>query len=242
MYWLFLLVSTAVFSTTIVLLKSMLPFGRLSQLARRWALINLSALRLICRLDFRMIGHEHLPSRNAIVLCKHQSAWETIALRAILPVEQTWVLKAELVRVPIFGNALKAFAPITIDRSAGLRAIKKLVSEGKTWLDAGRWVLIFPEGTRVTTGHRGNYNIGGALLAQRTGYPIVPIAHNAGMFWSRRGFQKRPGTIDLVIGPLIDVCGKSAHEINLEAQEWIELTVGRLEDIQSRMADIEHKL
>ena len=198
------------------------------RLARSWARLNLTALKILCGLDYRVQGLEHLPTDNAIVLCKHQSAWEILALRALLPPEQSWVLKQELIRVPIFGQALKRLSHIAIDRAAGRREITRLIREGSALLESGHWVVIFPEGTRVAPGTQGNYNIGGALLAERTGRPVVPIAHNAGVFWGRRSLVKRPGTIDLMIGPSIPTQGRKATEINAEVEHWIEQSLKSL--------------
>jgi 1-acyl-sn-glycerol-3-phosphate acyltransferase len=240
-YFLFLMLSGITFGSAIVLSQRVLGFRRLSRLAQLWAISNLAVLRTVCRLNFRVFGHEHLPIGTAVVMCKHQSTWETLALRAVLSPEQTWVLKEELTRVPFFGWALKCLAPIAINRSAGLKSVKKLLVEGKRALDAGRWVVIFPEGTRVRAGERGTYNIGGALLAERTGYPVVPIAHNAGEFWGRRSFLKMPGTIDLVIGPAIGTEGKAATAISRETEEWIEGTVARLPHFESGRAKPDRK-
>lgn len=171
---------------------------------------------------------ENLPSESAIVFCKHQSAWETIAIRAFFPLAQTWVLKRELIRIPIFGGALSAFDPIAIDRAAGRRAVKQLLEQGTKWLEQGRWVIIFPEGTRVPLGERRSYGIGGAMLAEKSGRVLVPVAHNAGLFWGRRSFLKYPGVVDLVIGPPVPVEGRRAGEINRDAERWIELTVAQL--------------
>ena len=162
------------------------------------------------------------------MFCKHQSAWETIAIRAFFPLPQTWVLKRELIRIPIFGGALAAFDPIAIDRAAGRRAVKQLMEEGTKWLEQGRWVIIFPEGTRVPLGERRPYGIGGAMLAEKSGRVLVPVAHNAGLFWGRRSFLKYPGVVDLVIGAPIPVEGRRAGEINRDAERWIESTVAQL--------------
>jgi 1-acyl-sn-glycerol-3-phosphate acyltransferase len=200
----------------------------LNRLARSWARSVLGLLKLICGLGYRVDGIERLPPEPAIVLCKHQSAWETIALRAILPPSQTWVLKRELVRLPVFGWALAVYEPIAIDRAAGRRAMKQLLDQGKRALQKGRWVIIFPEGTRVAPGEHKAYGIGGALLAEKSGRPVVPIAHNAGIFWGRRSFLKRPGVIELKIGAPIPARDRGATEINREAERWIEATVAEL--------------
>jgi len=227
-YQLFLVLSVAVFGSAIALTGRWVPFRIIGRLGRKWAQWNLVALKHLCRLDYCIQGLEHLPASTCIVLSKHQSAWETIALRALLPIGQTWVLKRELLGIPILGTALRQFRPIAIDRAAGRLALKQLLTDGQRLLEAGHWVVIFPEGTRVAPGERGCYNIGGALLAQRTGYPIIPIAHNAGVFWGRRSLIKRPGTIVVVIGPAIISAGKSAQEINQDTESWIENTVANL--------------
>jgi len=228
-YLLYLILSVLFFGSAIIVVGRFLSYRRRSRLAQLWAKSNLAALRFTCGLDYRISGWELLPPTNAIVLCKHQSAWETIALRALLPVEQTWVLKKELLRLPLFGAALNSFAPIAIDRSAGMAGMKRLLKEGKKSLSSGKWVIIFPEGTRVRSGERRAYNIGGSVLAERSGYPVVPIAHNAGMFWRRQSVLKRPGIIELVIGPEISTQGKTASQINREAEDWIESTTSALE-------------
>jgi 1-acyl-sn-glycerol-3-phosphate acyltransferase len=214
--------SVLLFSTLIVVFGSVLSERSIDRLARTWARINLSALKWICGLRYRVGGLANLPSETAIVLSKHQSAWDIIALRALLPTHQSWVLKQELMSIPVFGSGLARLRCIPIDRSAGRRAIVALVRDGQRLLDAGRWVIVFPEGTRVAPGCRRPYAIGGAVLAERSGRPIVPIAHNAGYFWGRRSIRKRPGTIDLVIGPTISTVGRSASEINAAAEAWIE--------------------
>ncbi len=217
-----------VFGLLIVLASRLAPDQGISRLGRAWAKITLWLLAWICDLRHRIVGLEHLPEGPCIVLSKHQSTWETISLRGLLPLRQTWVLKRELLRIPFFGWALAQFQPIAIDRSAGRKAIRELLVQGRKHLAAGRWVVVFPEGTRVAAGERQRYNIGGAMLAEKTGVPVVPIAHNAGVFWRRRGVRKFPGTIDMVIGKPIATAGRKANEINAEVEAWIEATVAKL--------------
>ena len=193
----------------------------------RWARFNLWWLRLCCRLDYRVTGRELIPDRNAIVFCKHQSTWETLALQQIFP-PQVWVLKRELLRIPLFGWGLAMLEPIAINRGAGRKALRQLVAEGEQRLDAGRWVVVFPEGTRMAPGTTRTYGIGGAVLASHSGYPVVPVAHNAGEYWPRKGFVKRPGTIQVEIGPPIATDGKSAEEINRAVRAWMNTTMARL--------------
>ncbi|NEV63436.1 lysophospholipid acyltransferase family protein [Thiorhodococcus minor] len=223
------LILSSLFFSIIILGVSIRPaLARCDRVAKYWGLTNLWALRTLCGLSYRIRGLEHLPDEPIVLLSKHQSAWETIAFRAILPEQQSWVLKQELTRIPFFGWALMRCGPIAIDRSAGRREITRLVQEGTEQLGSGRNVVIFPEGTRVAPGARHSYGVGGALLAARSGRRVVPIAHNAGVFWGRRSFVKRPGVIDVIVGPVIETQGRKATEINAMTEDWIEGAVAEL--------------
>ena len=211
----------------LALLTFPLSFHLRYQVIRYWGWCQIRLLKILCRLEYRVEGREHLPAGAAILMAKHQSAWETIAFQEIFP-PQTWVLKRELMWVPLFGWALAMLRPIAIDRGSGRQAIEQVVAQGRERLQSGIWVVVFPEGTRVAPGKKRRYGIGGAVLAAETGYPIVPVAHNAGSFWPRRGFLKHPGVIQVVIGPAIDSHGKSAEEIRQLTEEWIEQTMTRL--------------
>ncbi|HEY5604860.1 MAG TPA: lysophospholipid acyltransferase family protein [Gammaproteobacteria bacterium] len=189
-----------------------------------WAKSVVWWLRLICNLRHEVINPEKIPQGPAIIFCKHQSEWETIALQSIFP-PQVWVLKQELIKVPIFGWALAMLESIAIDRGSGRKAVEQIVEQGKQRLDTGKWIVIFPEGTRVAPGQRKKFGIGGAVLAEQSGYPVVLVAHNAGDFWRRRSLVKRPGVIKVVIGPTIDPAGKTAAEIKDIAEQWINDTV-----------------
>lgn len=193
----------------------------------QWTRFNLWWLGVCCGLHYVVEGREHLPDGPAVVLAKHQSAFETLAFQRIFP-PQVWLLKRELLWVPFFGWGLAMLEPIAIDRKATRKALQQLLSVGGERLQHGRWVVIFPEGTRIAPGRRGRYAPGGAMLAARSGRPVVPVAHNAGEYWPRRGFIKRPGTIRIVIGPAIDSRGRSAQEINALAEQWIENEMQRL--------------
>lgn len=200
-----------------------LPYRRRYRIITSWAHFALWWLNKTCGLGWRVIGCEHLPPGPAIVLCKHQSAWETFAIQKILP-PHVWVLKREVLWLPLFGWGLATLRPIAIDRKTMRRALRQVVTQGRERLQEGMWIAVFPEGTRVRPGERQSYGIGGAYLAERTGCPVVPLAHNAGLFWPRQSLGKRPGTIEVVIGPPIDPRGKRAAEINALAEEWIEAT------------------
>lgn len=172
-------------------------------------------------------GLEHLPPRPAVILAKHQSAWETIAFLCVFPPVSP-VIKQELLKIPFFGWGFRLLNPIAIDRSAGREALKQIVRQGREKLAQGFWVLVFPEGTRVAPGEKGRYGIGGAFLAAESGAPVVPVAHNAGELWPKNAFIKRPGTVTVRIGPVIDSSGKSAAELTRQVEDWIETEMKRL--------------
>ena len=172
-------------------------------------------------------GAENLPGQPAIILSKHQSAWETVAFLCLFPPVSP-VIKQELLKVPFFGWGFRLLNPIAIDRSAGREALRQIVSQGKDKLAQGFWVLVFPEGTRVAPGEKGRYGIGGSWLAAETGAPIVPVAHNAGEVWPKNAFIKRPGTVTVSIGPVIETGGKSAAELTRAVEAWIEDEMTRL--------------
>jgi len=212
--------STVVIAT-LALLTLPLPFEYRFRFISQYARFNIWWLEKTCAVNYVVQGMENIPATNGILMCKHQSTWETLILQKIFP-SQVWVLKRELLWVPFFGWALALLEPIAIDRGAGRKAIKQLINQGKAKLAQGRWVVIYPEGTRMAPGVRGRYALGGAILAEHSGYPIVPIAHNAGEFWPRRQFLKRPGTIRVVIGPSILTQDRKAQDINKDVEDWIE--------------------
>ena len=183
--------------------------------------------RWVLGIRYVVRGREHLPSAPAVILAKHQSAWETIAFLCLFPPEAA-VIKQELLELPFFGSAYRMLSPIAIDRSAGRAALKKIVEQGRDKLAQGFWVLVFPEGERVAPGEKGRYGIGGGWLAANAGAPVVPVAHNAGEVWGKDAFIKRPGKITISIGPLITTTGKSASDIMREAETWIENEMARL--------------
>lgn len=221
-----LVLTTLAFAPLLVLAVA-LPYRLRYRLLGRWTHINLWTLEHLCGLRCRIEGRENLPATPGVVFCKHESAWETLALQLVFS-PQVWVLKRELLWIPVFGWGLAALRPIAIDRRAGRRAIERVVEIGRRRLEDGCWVVVFPEGTRVAPGARRRYRMGGAVLAVRAGATVVPVAHNAGDFWPRRSFLKRPGTVRMIIGPPIDSRGRSAAEVNSLAEAWIEGTVARI--------------
>jgi 1-acyl-sn-glycerol-3-phosphate acyltransferase len=221
-YFILMVVTILLFGLTLSLMGWLMPMSWREAISNAWGRTNLFLQNAVCGLSYTMSGTEHIPAGGAIIMSKHQSSWETIALRGILPCNQAWVLKRELMWVPVFGWALAVLKPIAIDRKAGRKAMKLVVEQGQAALASGRNVIIFPEGTRTAPGEHRRYNVGGGLLAAKTGAPVVPIAHNAGVFWSRRGLKKHPGTIQVVVGEAIATEGRSATDIMAEVEGWIE--------------------
>jgi 1-acyl-sn-glycerol-3-phosphate acyltransferase len=204
-----------------------LPYPAQFAIARTWARILFWVLERLCGLKYVVEGREHIPSGNHIVMSNHSSAWETVAQFLIFP-PQVWVLKRELLWIPFVGWGLKLLRPIAINRGEGHRAVNQVVDQGKARLADGLWIIIFPEGTRVVSGETRKFGVSGALLAIASGHSVVPLSHNAGTFWARRGFLKKPGTIRVVIGEPIESTGKNPRELNEEVKQAIEAGLARI--------------
>lgn len=224
----FLFAWTFCYSIFFVMACALLPFRRRFALVRVWARVLLAVLKWTCALDYRIEGLENLPSGNHIALWKHSSSWETIAMALVFP-RQVWVLKRELTWIPVVGWGIRQVHAIAIDRKSGHSAVSQVIAQGKARLAEGDWIIIFPEGTRMPLGQTRRYGVSGALLAAETGKLLVPVAHDAGRFWPRRGWRKRPGTIRVVIGPPVSAEAGDPRETNQAVQAWVEATVARLE-------------
>ncbi|MBT7306897.1 MAG: 1-acyl-sn-glycerol-3-phosphate acyltransferase [Gammaproteobacteria bacterium] len=195
----------------------------------QWALFVIWWLKISCNLDYKVSGLEHLHGvKSAVIFSKHQSAWETLAFQKIFP-PQVWVLKRSLLWIPFFGWGLALLTPVAIDRSAGRKALQQVIQQGTDRLQAGIWVVIFPEGTRLAPGIRKKFAAGGAALARQSGYPVIPVAHNAGSYWARRGLLKKAGTIQVRIGAPIESSTLSSSEINQQAEQWINRQMDEIE-------------
>ena len=219
-YMLVLVVSTCVIAGP-VMLSVVLPLKYRFAIMRTWPRLNLWALEKICGVRYRVKGRENLPNEAAIVFSKHSSTWETIALQMLIP-PAVYVAKKELLYIPFFGWAMAVLNFLTIDRSAGLKAIRYLVDQAVDRLGRGLWIIIFPEGHRMPIDAAPNYKIGGAMMAARTEAPVVPVAHNAGVFWPRHSFLKWPGEITVSFLPPIETKGKKPDAILAEAEAVIE--------------------
>jgi 1-acyl-sn-glycerol-3-phosphate acyltransferase len=204
-----------------------LPYRAHFAIARCWARCLLWMLERLCGLNFIVEGRERIPAGNHIVMSNHTSAWETVAQFVIFP-PQVWVLKRELLWIPFVGWGLKLLRPIAINRGEGHRAVNQVIEQGKARLADGLWIIIFPEGTRVVAGETRKFGVSGALLATATGKLLVPLSHNAGKFWPRRGFLKKAGTIRVIIGEPLPSVGRNARDLNEEVRQAIESGLARI--------------
>jgi len=210
------------------LLTVLVPYTWRYKFIVTWSAINLHWLKLTCGLSYTIKGIENIPQHPCIVMSNHQSTWETMAIGTIFP-PLIWVVKKELFFIPVFGWGLALTHPIALNRKSGRKAVDQLVEKGINKLEKGHWILIFPEGTRIPPGTKRKFKIGGALLAEKSGVPIIPVAHNSGSFWARKQFTKKAGVIELVIGPPIESKDKTATQINQEVFAWISTERDKLE-------------
>jgi len=227
LYLVFLIVTVIPYAIA-CLLWAPLPLPIRYRLTVGWARLAIWGAKVFCGVRWQMQGQENLLDGPAVILSKHQSTWETLFFPGYLPREVCYVYKRELHRIPFFGWGLALLRMIPIDRSRGKDAFEQVVRMGGQRLKEGRWALLFPEGTRTATGTAGRYKMGGALLATRTGTPVIPIAHNAGECWPRKSFVLRPGLITVSVGPPIDAKDRNPEELNAQVRDWIETEMRRL--------------
>ncbi|RAI57642.1 lysophospholipid acyltransferase family protein [Roseicella frigidaeris] len=189
----------------------------------RWhALAVLALLRWLCGIHLRVEGRDHLPAGGpALIAAKHQSAFDTFVWFALLP-DAVYVLKKELLWLPVYGWYSWKTRQIAVDRTAGASALRHLVKAAREAVAAGRQVVIFPEGTRAAPGERRPIQPGIAALAAATGLPVVPVATDSGRHWGRRAFRKMPGTITVAVRPPIPA-GRARAALTRELAAAIEL-------------------
>ena len=213
--------TTATVVGILLILGMLTTFKIRWKIGHAWCAIIGWITKVTCGLTFEVEGLETIdPKQPAIIMSNHQSAWETLALRYILPPHSV-VIKRELLYFPIWGWSLLTLKSIGINRKNQRASLRSLLEQGTQYLNEGLSVLVFPEGTRAGAREVLKFNIGGAMLAHKTGFPVIPVAHNAGDFWPRSSFFKYPGVIKVKIGPAIESKGRKAAEINAEAEAWI---------------------
>jgi 1-acyl-sn-glycerol-3-phosphate acyltransferase len=230
LFALFQLVVTPIYALTVLALF-WLPARPRFRYISGWCRLNLWGARWICGIRHRTLGLENIPSGRDvpphIVMSKHSSTWETLALHMFFP-PLAFVAKKELLSLPFFGWAFALASPITIDRKAGIDAMQQMVGQGRERFRQGFWFVVYPEGTRIKAGTRAKYKTGGARLAIALGVPVIPVAHNAGYLWPKGTFGKRRGTVTISFGKPIAPDGKSAQALTSEVEAWIEDEVVRL--------------
>lgn len=217
-----LMVVATVIWVPVCLLVAPLPYNQRYHVTAYWNRFVVWAAKTVCGIQYRFKGYENLPDSPVILLCKHQSAWETIFLLCSMPRPLVYVFKKELLYIPFFGWGIALLRMIPIDRSKGKDAFAQVVATGRKRLADGQWIIMFPEGTRSLVGRKGKYKAGGARLAVETGTVVVPIALNAGECWPKNSFIKKPGMVTVSIGKPIPSQGKTAPELLQQVENWIE--------------------
>jgi 1-acyl-sn-glycerol-3-phosphate acyltransferase len=208
-----------------------LPRVPLYKIAAHWCKVNVYGARWICGIRWRVIGLDNVPRHPEqhphVLMSKHSSTWETLALNLYFP-PLAFVAKKELLSIPFFGWGFALASPITIDRKLGASAMQQMAAQGRDRFAEGFWIVVYPEGTRIRAGTRAKYKTGGARLASMLDVPVLPVAHNAGYLWPKGLFGKRTGTVTMSIGPAIATAGKDPQALTAEIERWIEDEVARL--------------
>ena len=228
LFTLYQLVVTPVWAIMVLLLFWLPPIARF-KFIMGWCWLNLFGARWICGVREHVIGRENIPASNQphVIMSKHSSTWETLALNFLFP-PLAFVAKKELLSIPFFGWAFALASPITIDRKAGQDAMTQIITQGRERVRQGFWIVVYPEGTRIRAGTRAHYRTGGARLAIALGLPIVPVAHNAGYVWPKGWLGKRSGPVTVSIGAPIRSDDKDMQQLMNEVESWIENEVARL--------------
>jgi 1-acyl-sn-glycerol-3-phosphate acyltransferase len=225
LFALFLLVFTPIWA---IICLAVFPFMRSETRYRfvsGWNKTVLWVLKWLCGIHYEIRGMEYMLGaldKPIIILSKHQSAWETIAYIALFPKQLCYVFKRELLWIPFFGWVMAALKMIHINRDNRETAALSVASQGRARLKEGKWIMLFPEGTRTAVGSHKPYLKGGARLATATGAAVIPVAHNAGRVWPRNRFLKYPGLVIISIGPVIASEGKTGGQLNSAVESWIE--------------------
>lgn len=232
LHLLFMAVTVVPWATAVLLASPFLGRRRVYWMCVGWLRLAVRGGEWILGIRNHVIGYENLPVGSkapAVLLVKHQSTWETFCMPALMPHPLAYVFKKELLYVPFFGWAMSRLDMIHIDRSKRNQAFNKVVEQGQRLLDEGIWVIMFPEGTRIDRGRKGQYKTGGTRLAVATGAPVIPVAVTSAKCWPRKALVKRPGTVEFSIGKPIPSAGREADELMREVEAWIEAEMRRLD-------------
>ena len=232
LHLLFMAVTVVPWALAVIIASPFMSSTKIYWMCAGWLRLVVWGGRWILGIRNHIIGYENLPVGSkapAVLLVKHQSTWETFAMPALMPHPLAYVFKKELLYVPFFGWAMSRMDMIHIDRSKRAQAFNKVVQQGQRLLDKGTWVIMFPEGTRIPRGQKGQYKSGGTRLAVQTGAPVIPIAVTSAKCWPRRALLKRPGVVEFSIGKPIPSQGRDPDELMREVEDWIEAEMRRLD-------------
>jgi 1-acyl-sn-glycerol-3-phosphate acyltransferase len=232
LHLLFMAITVIPWALAVVIAAPFLDSTRIYWMCARWLKLAVDSGTAILGIQNQVIGYENLPvgsTAPAVLLVKHQSTWETFSMPALMPHPLAYVFKKELLYVPFFGWAMSRMDMIHIDRSKRAQAFSKVVEQGQRLLNQGTWVIMFPEGTRIPRGQKGQYKSGGTRLAIATGAPVIPIAVTSAKCWPRKAFIKTPGTVEFSIGKPIPSVGREPDELMREVENWIEAEMRRLD-------------
>lgn len=199
------------------------PYHICFAIVSSWCTFNVYWAKITCGIRYEITGLENIPDKPCVIMSNHQSTWETLAFPSIFPT-LTWVIKKELLYVPLFGWGIASTQPIALDRKQGKKSFIQLIRDGKEKLALGRFILIFPEGTRIPYGEEKTLKIGGFVLAKKSKSDILPVAHDAGRLWPKQGFIKTPGTIHLHIGKPISTKDMDAEQLRDHYATWLKQT------------------
>lgn len=232
LHLLWMAVTVIPWATVVVLIAPFTSKERLYRICRAWLAAAMHGGRWILGIRNRVSGLHHLPqdpAAGAVLLVKHQSAWETFCMPPLMPRPLAYVFKRELLRIPFFGWAIGRLDMVHIDRGRRSEAWRKVAEQGTRIMKQGNWMIMFPEGTRTARGEQGEYKTGASRLAIAAGVPIVPIAVTSARCWPRKSFLLHPGVVDISIGRPIAVEGRQADELMTEVEAWIESEMRRID-------------
>lgn len=218
--------ANTVFWLIVALPTFVMPYWAIVEIAKAWGRVNLFMLRWVAGIDIEVRGAEKIPKGGLIIAAKHQSAWETFALLPLFDIP-LFIVKRELMWIPIFGWLMAKGRMVPVDRSAGSSALLDMTERARIEIGRGRQLIIFPEGTRRPAGAEARYKYGVAHLYTAEGVPCVPIALNSGLFWPRRTILRHPGTVLVeVLDPIMPGLEKDVFFKQL--QDAIETATARL--------------
>ena len=232
LHLLFMGITVVPWALVVLVCSLFMSSTRIYWLCAGWLRLAVAGARWLLGIRTRVTGWDNLPTGQtsaAVLLLKHQSTFETFLMPTLMPHPLAYVFKKELLQVPFFGWAMSRMDMIHIDRSKRNEAFAKVAQQGRRLMGQGVWVIMVPEGTRIARGQKGVYKSGGTRLAIETGAPVIPVAVSSAKCWPRKALIKRPGVVDVSIGPAISSVGRKPEELMAEVEAWIEAEMRRLD-------------